>query len=340
VADEFGRLDVLVNNAGVMLLGPFDTSPDDDWRRMLDLNLNGLLHVTQEAIPHLRASAASGPRGVADLINVGSVAGRIARGGSAVYNAAKFGVTAFSEALRQELAPDGVRVCCVEPGAVATELLTHVDRAVRERMLAGPYRGIQPVAADDIAATIEFIVQLDPAAAINEVLIRPARQGFLPGHPGRLGERIPELGAGHLLGRAARQPVDHPQMMRELEPGQLVLRVPADRLEGDAGSGLGHHDQEPDLAPGRVGHAHHGELNDPGHVEVGRLNLGRVDVLATGPVLVHQPPGDVHESRLVDVAGVADGEPPVIRTALAVAPPVAGRDGRPPHLDLAHSAGR
>jgi NADP-dependent 3-hydroxy acid dehydrogenase YdfG len=179
VADEFGRLDVLVNNAGVMLLGPFDTSPDDDWRRMLDLNLNGLLHVTQEAIPHLRAAAAAGPRGVADLINVGSVAGRIARGGSAVYNATKFGVTAFTEALRQELAPDGVRVCCVEPGAVATELLTHVDPAVRDRMLAGPYRDIQPVAADHIAATIEFIVALDPAAAINEILIRPARQGFL-----------------------------------------------------------------------------------------------------------------------------------------------------------------
>jgi NADP-dependent 3-hydroxy acid dehydrogenase YdfG len=181
VVDEFGRLDVLVNNAGVMLLGPFDVSQADDWRRMLDLNLNGLLHLTQEAIPHLRAAAATGARGVADLINVGSVAGRVARGGSAVYNATKFGVTAFSEALRQELAPDGVRVCCVEPGAVATELLTHVDQAVRERLLAGPYRGIQPVAADDIAATIEFIVQLDPAAAINEILIRPARQGFLPG---------------------------------------------------------------------------------------------------------------------------------------------------------------
>jgi NADP-dependent 3-hydroxy acid dehydrogenase YdfG len=178
VTDEFGRLDVLVNNAGIMLLGPFDASPEADWRRMMDVNLNGLLHLTQEAIPHLRAAAASGPRGVADLINVGSVAGRIARGGSAVYNATKFGVTAFSEALRQELAPDGVRVCCVEPGAVATELLTHVDQTVRERMLAGPYRGIQPVAADDIAATIEFIVQLDPAAAINEILIRPARQGF------------------------------------------------------------------------------------------------------------------------------------------------------------------
>jgi NADP-dependent 3-hydroxy acid dehydrogenase YdfG len=177
VIDEFGRLDVLVNNAGVMLLGPFDSGPADDWRRMLSLNLSAVMHLAQEAIPHLRAAAA-GPRGVADLINVGSVAGRIARGGSAVYNATKFGVGAFSEALRQELAPDGVRVCCVEPGAVATELLTHVDEAVREGMLAGAYRDIRPVGAQDIAATIDFIVHLDPGAAINEVLIRPARQGF------------------------------------------------------------------------------------------------------------------------------------------------------------------
>jgi NADP-dependent 3-hydroxy acid dehydrogenase YdfG len=178
VIDTFGRLDVLVNNAGVMLLGPFDTSTGEDWARMLSLNLSALMHLTQEAIPHLRAAAAAGPRGVADLVNVGSVAGRIARGGSAVYNATKFGVGAFSEALRQEVAPDGVRVCCVEPGAVATELLTHVDEAVRERMLAGAYRDIRPVAAEDIAATIDFVVHLDPCAAINEILIRPARQGF------------------------------------------------------------------------------------------------------------------------------------------------------------------
>jgi NADP-dependent 3-hydroxy acid dehydrogenase YdfG len=179
VIDEFGRLDVLVNNAGVMLLGPFDSSKGDDWRRMLDLNVSALLHLTQEAIPHLRAAAATGPRGVADLINVGSVAGRIARSGYAVYNATKFGVTAFSEALRQELAPDGVRVCCVEPGAVATELLSHVDKSVRERMLAAPaYRDIEPVGADLIAAAIDFIVHLDPAAAVNEILIRPARQAL------------------------------------------------------------------------------------------------------------------------------------------------------------------
>jgi len=95
-----------------------------------------------------------------------------------VYNATKFGVGAFSEALRQELAPDGVRVCCVEPGAVATELLTHVDETVRERMLAGAYRDIRPVGAEDIAATIDFVVHLGPRRGHQRGPDPPARQGF------------------------------------------------------------------------------------------------------------------------------------------------------------------
>jgi NADP-dependent 3-hydroxy acid dehydrogenase YdfG len=179
VVEEFGRLDILVNNAGIMLLGPFADSRTGDWQHMLDLNLSAVLHLTQEAIPYLKAAAADGPRGVADLVNVGSVAGRVARASYSVYNATKFGVTAFSEALRQELAPDGVRVCCVEPGAVATELLSHVDDTVREAMLAAPaFQAIKPVAAADIAATIDFIVGLPPGVAINEIVIRPARQAL------------------------------------------------------------------------------------------------------------------------------------------------------------------
>jgi NADP-dependent 3-hydroxy acid dehydrogenase YdfG len=107
------------------------------------------------------------------------VAGRVARAQYSVYNATKFGVTAFSEALRQELAPDGIRVCCVEPGAVATELLSHVDDTIREAMLAAPaFQSIRPVAPADLAATIDFIVQLPPGAAINEIVIRPAQQAL------------------------------------------------------------------------------------------------------------------------------------------------------------------
>ncbi|MCU1656984.1 MAG: family NAD(P)-dependent oxidoreductase [Pseudonocardiales bacterium] len=175
--DEFGRLDIVVNNAGIMLLGPFESSPPENWERMLSLNLLSMLHITQEAIPHLRA-AASGPRAVADVVNVGSVAGRVARANFAVYNATKFGVTAFSEALRQEVAPDGIRVGCVQPGAVDTELLDHVDPTVRERLLSGSLGVARPARAEDIAQTIDFLVGLDPGAAVNELVVRSARQPY------------------------------------------------------------------------------------------------------------------------------------------------------------------
>ena len=123
------RLDVLVNNAGIMLLGPFDTSPPDDWRRMLELNVLALMTLSHEAIGHLR-KAAAGPRGIADIVNVGSVAGRTTRPNFAAYNASKWAVTGFTEALRQELAPDGIRVSVVQPGAVDTELLEPCRRGV------------------------------------------------------------------------------------------------------------------------------------------------------------------------------------------------------------------
>jgi NADP-dependent 3-hydroxy acid dehydrogenase YdfG len=138
--DEFGHLDILVNNAGIMLLGPFETSPVADWVTMMNLNLAAML--------------AAGERGVADIVNVGSVAGRVARANFSVYAATKFGVTAFSESLRQEVGPSGIRVCCVEPGAVATELLSHVDPEVRDRLLSGAVGAVPPIGANDVAATI------------------------------------------------------------------------------------------------------------------------------------------------------------------------------------------
>ena len=119
--DHFGRLDTLVNNAGVMLLGPIVDAPLEEWRRMVELNLLGLLYATHAALPHLLDAAGTGPRNVADVVNVSSVAGRFARVGSGVYNATKFGVGAFSESLRQEVTGRHVRVTLVEPGAVATQ---------------------------------------------------------------------------------------------------------------------------------------------------------------------------------------------------------------------------
>jgi NADP-dependent 3-hydroxy acid dehydrogenase YdfG len=174
---EFGGLDVLVNNAGIMLLGPFETSPPGDWRQMLELNVLALMAVSQEAIPHLR-KAAAGPRGIGDIINVGSVAGRVARPNFAAYNASKWAVTAFTEALRQELAPEGIRVSVVQPGAVDTELLDHVDAGFRERLVAGPLGSVQRIMSDDVADTIEYLATLEPSVAVNELVVRFSRQPF------------------------------------------------------------------------------------------------------------------------------------------------------------------
>src|ERR1700728_606308 len=132
---ELGRLDTLVNNAGVMLLGPIVGAPIEEWQRMVHLNVLGLLYCTHAALPHLLSSAEGQPREVADVVNVSSVAGRVARRGSGVYNATKFGVGAFSESLRQEVATRHVRVTIIEPGATATELASHNRPEVLEGLV-------------------------------------------------------------------------------------------------------------------------------------------------------------------------------------------------------------
>jgi NADP-dependent 3-hydroxy acid dehydrogenase YdfG len=174
---ELGRLDVVVNNAGVMLLGPIVDAPTDEWERMIDLNLRGLLHVTHAALPHLLAAAAGEPRRVADVVNVSSVAGRIARSGSGVYNLTKFGVGAFSESLRQEVTRRHVRVTLVEPGVVATELQQHLRPEVREAT-EKRFAGVEPLASEDIAEAIRFAVTRPRRAAVNEILVRPTDQEF------------------------------------------------------------------------------------------------------------------------------------------------------------------
>src|SRR3954464_12658515 len=117
--DELGRLDVVVNNAGQMLLGPIEGAPTEEWDRMIDLNLKGLINTTHAALPHLLSAVEDSDRGCADVVNISSVAGRIARAGSGVYNLTKHGVGAFSESLRQEGVPLGGRVTLIEPGGVA-----------------------------------------------------------------------------------------------------------------------------------------------------------------------------------------------------------------------------
>jgi NADP-dependent 3-hydroxy acid dehydrogenase YdfG len=174
--EELGRLDTVINNAGVMLLGPIVDAPTEEWDRMIALNVQGLLYVTHAALPHLLAAAADEPRHVADLVNVSSVAGRVARSGGGVYNLTKHGVGAFSESLRQEVTGRHVRVCLIEPGAVATELVYHLREEIRDELRAGLLGSIESLEAHDIADAIAYVVTRPRRVAINEVLIRPTEQ--------------------------------------------------------------------------------------------------------------------------------------------------------------------
>ena len=172
-----GSVDTVVNNAGVMLLGPFVDAPTEEWDRMVDVNLKGLLYVAHAAMPHLLRAAESSERRVADLVNVSSVAGRIARAGSGVYNLTKFGVGAVSESLRQEVTRRHVRVSLVEPGAVATGLQSHnreeIQAAIQER-----FADMQTLDAQDIADAIAYVVTRPRHVAINEILVRPTEQAM------------------------------------------------------------------------------------------------------------------------------------------------------------------
>jgi clavulanate-9-aldehyde reducatase len=171
--EQLGALDGLVNNAGVMLLGPVAGAPTEEWRRMVDVNLLGLLYCTHAALPvMLQESDPARPR---DIVNVSSVAGRIASAGSAVYNMTKWGVGAFSEGLRQEVTRAGIRVTIVEPGAVATELPGHNRPQILDAM-AKRFEGVTPLDADDIARAIVYALSQPPNVSINEVLVRPTQQ--------------------------------------------------------------------------------------------------------------------------------------------------------------------
>jgi NADP-dependent 3-hydroxy acid dehydrogenase YdfG len=172
---ELGRLDTLVNNAGVMLLGPIENAPLEEWETMLSVNVAGLIYCAHAALPHLLSAAQDGPRGVADMVNISSVAGRIARLGSGVYNLTKHGIGAFSEALRQEVTGRHVRVSLVEPGAVSTELSSHNRPEIREQIVQR-FGGIERMEPEDIAAAIEFVITRPRHVAVNEILIRPTEQ--------------------------------------------------------------------------------------------------------------------------------------------------------------------
>jgi NADP-dependent 3-hydroxy acid dehydrogenase YdfG len=174
-ARELGRIDVLINNAGVMLLGPIADAPVEEWEQMVRVNVLGAMYCAKAALPHLLAAAEQEPRRVSDLVNVSSVAGRVPRLGSGAYNATKHAIGAFSESLRQEVTQRHVRVALIEPGAVDTELASHNRAEIREGM-SRRFADMQRLDATDIADTIEYMVTRPRHMAINEVLVRPTDQ--------------------------------------------------------------------------------------------------------------------------------------------------------------------
>ncbi|MET7714904.1 SDR family NAD(P)-dependent oxidoreductase [Streptomyces sp. NPDC005407] len=173
--EGLGRLDILVNNAGLMLLGPAPGADLNDWRRMIDINLMGLMYTAHAAVPQLVKAAAEQPRQVADIVNIGSLAGRNAYAMSAVYSATKFGVGAFSEALRQELTRQHVRVSVVEPGSVDTELRTHNPDVIQQHIISA-LGDIERLQSQDIADTVGYIVTRPRHVAVAELLVRPTEQ--------------------------------------------------------------------------------------------------------------------------------------------------------------------
>ncbi|MDQ3343594.1 MAG: SDR family NAD(P)-dependent oxidoreductase [Actinomycetota bacterium] len=167
---DLGGLDIVVNNAGVMLLGPILDADTSDWRRMIETNVLGLMYVTHAALPGLVE------QGSGDIVQVSSVAGRLAREGSGGYNASKWAVNAFSESLRQEVTARGVRVTLVEPGAVATELSDHITHAESKQRVKERVTKMRPLQSADIAAGVVYAVTQPPHVSVNEVLIRPTDQ--------------------------------------------------------------------------------------------------------------------------------------------------------------------
>lgn len=170
--EEWGRIDILVNNAGLMLLGPIAGANTEDWRRMVSTNLLGLLYTTHAVLPLMQTQRSG------HIVNISSVAGRVARAGSGVYNATKWGVGAFSEALRQECVQnhDHIRVTVIEPGAVATDLASHITNPAAREAAFRRIQEITPLQSEDVARAIVYAVTQPAHVNVNEILLRSTEQ--------------------------------------------------------------------------------------------------------------------------------------------------------------------
>lgn len=168
-AEVFGGLDVLVNSAGLMLLGPVEGADVTDWTRMIDVNVLGLMYLTHAALPHLLRSKGS-------LVQISSVAARVVGKGAAAYNASKFAVNGFSEGVRHEVTERGMRVVVIEPGSVETELRDHITHAASKAAIEERVAKIRQLQAGDIAEAVRYAVTAPPHVSVNEILIRPTDQ--------------------------------------------------------------------------------------------------------------------------------------------------------------------
>ncbi|MDF5720259.1 MAG: SDR family NAD(P)-dependent oxidoreductase [Rhizonema sp. PD37] len=167
---ELGQVDILVNNAGIGVLGTIDTGNPADWRRALDVNVLGVLYAIHAVLPILKTQQSG------HIVNISSVAGRTARAGVGVYNATKWGVNALSEALRQEVYKDNIRVTIIEPGLVDTQFSDFISDPIAKQRSEERRKRITPLKSEDIARAIVYAVTQPQHVNVNEILIRPTSQ--------------------------------------------------------------------------------------------------------------------------------------------------------------------
>ena len=167
---KWGKVDILINNAGLMPLSYFKNRKVEEWEQMIDVNIKGVLYCTSAVIPYMLDKKSG------HIVNISSVAGRIVFAGGSVYCATKHAITAFSEGLRKELSPEyKIRVTCIEPGAVSTELLeTITDESMAGHIQAT--KNMETLQSEDIANAVLYAIQAPNHVNVNEILIRPTAQ--------------------------------------------------------------------------------------------------------------------------------------------------------------------
>jgi NADP-dependent 3-hydroxy acid dehydrogenase YdfG len=170
IVEKWGKVDILINNAGLMPLSYFKNGKVEEWEQMIDVNIKGVLYCTSAVVPYMLEKKSG------HIINISSVAGRIVFAGGSVYCATKHAIAALSEGLRKELSPTyNIRVTCIEPGAVETELLESITDESMTGFIQAT-KNMETLRSDDIANAILYAVQAPGHVNVNEILIRPTAQ--------------------------------------------------------------------------------------------------------------------------------------------------------------------